>query len=393
MHGRIITLTNSTVSGNDTTGDYATGGGIYGNETTIADSTISENRAFGSRAEGGGVFSEQVTTVTNSTVYNNIAIADGGGIHSGFTTTVTNSTLSGNSSTAAGGGIYSGGTTTLTNTTISDNFSSVEGVGIAVSGQLTLTNSVVLGNFSFQTANEEIFRAAPGGGGGTPAFEGLNIVGADGRPSMRRSVRMSQMPIPRRYSRRPRTTTECSRGCFPTMAGRSRRLRSGTIRQPALDASTGANIPAEDARGVAAFDQPGVGAEGAGNPGIRDLGAFELAPADTTPPDAPLILAIAEDTGADPADGITSDQQLIVSGTAEASATVLVLINGVEAGNTQADATTGAFAFGPTDTLIEGSYDITARAIGRGGQHLPGQRGLLGRDRHHTHRTRPACRT
>ncbi len=83
---------------------------------------------------------------------------------------------------------------------------------------------------------------------------------------------------------------------------------------------------------------------------------------DTTPPAAPVVSAISADTGSSPSDGITSDNTLFFSGTAEAGATVHVFLDGVEIGTTTADGS-GNWSFDYTGTpLADGSYSVTATA-------------------------------
>ena len=83
---------------------------------------------------------------------------------------------------------------------------------------------------------------------------------------------------------------------------------------------------------------------------------------DTTPPAAPAVTAIGTDTGTSPSDGITSDNTLVFSGTAEAGALVHVFLDGVEIGTTLADGS-GAWSFDYTGTpLADGTYAVTARA-------------------------------
>ncbi len=84
---------------------------------------------------------------------------------------------------------------------------------------------------------------------------------------------------------------------------------------------------------------------------------------DQTAPAAPVIAAIAEDTGASNSDEITNDPTLILSGTAEANAIVQVFLSGVGSiGTTTADGS-GAWAFDYTGTsLEEGAHNFTATA-------------------------------
>jgi hypothetical protein len=136
-NGGIMTLTNSTVSGNSAT----KGGGIYNAFSctgTLTNSTISGNSA----PLGGGIFNDEggTMTLTNSTVSGNTAYSDnsgrsGGGIfNEGGTMTLTNSTVSGNTTGGWGGGIYNTGfsssTMTLINSTVSGNSANGSGGGI-----------------------------------------------------------------------------------------------------------------------------------------------------------------------------------------------------------------------------------------------------------------------
>jgi hypothetical protein len=78
-----VTLTNSTVSGNSTAGNFAKGGGIYARTgaVTLTGSTVSGNQVTGINSEGGGVFlDDSVVTIVNSTVTGNSASRVGGGL-------------------------------------------------------------------------------------------------------------------------------------------------------------------------------------------------------------------------------------------------------------------------------------------------------------------------
>jgi hypothetical protein len=114
------------------------GGGVH-NEAgtlTLTDSTISGNQAL-NWWEGGGIRNWGTVTLIDSTVSGNSA-SEGGGIANRGTMVLTNSTVSGNSM----GGIYNrGGTATLTSSTVNDNY-----IGIDNRGTMELTNSTVSGN-------------------------------------------------------------------------------------------------------------------------------------------------------------------------------------------------------------------------------------------------------
>jgi CSLREA domain-containing protein len=135
--GAVLTITNSTLSGNMTGGP---GGGIKNDGTlTVTNSTFSDNSAG---LSGGGIRNAGTLTVTNSTFSGNIAASgSGGGIYvfSG-TATVTNSTFSANQAASAGGGIYYAGTLNYANTIIANS----SGGDCAGSGTLgTNTNNLV----------------------------------------------------------------------------------------------------------------------------------------------------------------------------------------------------------------------------------------------------------
>src|SRR5271170_6223643 len=131
-----LTVTNSTLSGNQVTNvsgfGSGIGGAIYNNGTlTVTDSTFSGNQATGgsqgSLGFGGAIFNAGTGTVTDSTFSGNQATVGGGAIeNSSGTLTVTNSTLSGNSAASLlGGGIENGvgGTVTLKGTILADESS------------------------------------------------------------------------------------------------------------------------------------------------------------------------------------------------------------------------------------------------------------------------------
>ena len=83
---------------------------------------------------------------------------------------------------------------------------------------------------------------------------------------------------------------------------------------------------------------------------------------DSTPPTAPVVTGISNDTGT-PGDGITSDRTLMVMGTAEPNAMVEVFLDGASIGTTTADST-GAWTYDYTATpLGAGTYQLTAQAM------------------------------
>jgi predicted outer membrane repeat protein len=129
---RVIEVTNS--DGNLTLvgvtvryGVIDTGGaGIYNYQgtLTLTDSTITANETT-NMSSGGGVYNDGGTlTLTGSTVYSNTATGDGGGIYSdtSYTLTVTSSTIAENHSNNSGGGLVSNtGTLNMSYSAIVDN--------------------------------------------------------------------------------------------------------------------------------------------------------------------------------------------------------------------------------------------------------------------------------
>jgi hypothetical protein len=80
---------------------------------------------------------------------------------------------------------------------------------------------------------------------------------------------------------------------------------------------------------------------------------------DSTAPGAPVITSVSTDTGI-PTDGITSDNTLIVAGTAEPLSVVTIFFNGTVQGTTTA-ASSGAWTFNAPQQ-VDGTYTITANA-------------------------------
>src|SRR5690349_2615585 len=103
-------------------------------------------RNGGTSGRGGGVYNVGILTLTNSTVSGNNAGDDAGGIINdhGSTATVTNSTVSGNNAGDGGGGIRNAGTLTVINSTVSGNNTGVDGGGIYMfSGTANVFNSTI----------------------------------------------------------------------------------------------------------------------------------------------------------------------------------------------------------------------------------------------------------
>lgn len=88
---------------------------------------------------------------------------------------------------------------------------------------------------------------------------------------------------------------------------------------------------------------------------------------DSIAPAAPVVTSITQDRGISGSDGITNDQTLDISGTAEAFSTVTVYLNSLSIGSTTANAI-GNWSFDNTASAIsEGTHTITAKATDAAG--------------------------
>ena len=173
-----VSLFDSSVSGNSATGDYGSGGGIRNyigvlslynsvvndnvsgldgggislrsGTVSLEDSTVSGNRTTGFGADGGGIFFDGGSiSLNNSTVSGNISGDDGGGIGTiSGDISLSNSTVSGNSSGDNGGGIRTfRGDLSLSNSTVSGNVSGEDGGGIwSDNSAVLLVSSTVTSN-------------------------------------------------------------------------------------------------------------------------------------------------------------------------------------------------------------------------------------------------------
>ena len=151
-----LTISSSTVSGNESQGD---GGGLfarYASSAEITNSTFADNRTTDSAGDGAGIFLRDSNSVISGTTINdNVADDDGGGLYlfSG-TTEVVNSTISGNRANDDAGGIrtVSGATATILYSTIAFNVADSDansdglGGGIQTTGTVTLEHSIVANN-------------------------------------------------------------------------------------------------------------------------------------------------------------------------------------------------------------------------------------------------------
>ena len=151
MSAASLRLINSTVSGN--LADI--GGGIavnYGAMLTVVNTTISGNHVAGFYGYGGGiaVYGGASATLINSTISGNTGI-DGGGIYNAGELTLINTTLA-NNVADYGGGLYMNdcgcGEADVISSTITGNYAGIGGGIYHAAGTLNLTNSIVAGNGS-----------------------------------------------------------------------------------------------------------------------------------------------------------------------------------------------------------------------------------------------------
>ena len=139
--------------------------------TTVLNSLFANNSTTGNGGGGGAILIQGTSTITDSTIRDNICMPTGSGSGGGLwvqlgstsTATITGSTFSGNrvnNSTASGGGIFEqGGNVILVNSTIHNNRAGSGGGFSIVNGTMTgsITNSTITGNSAF-------FGIASGGG-------------------------------------------------------------------------------------------------------------------------------------------------------------------------------------------------------------------------------------
>jgi hypothetical protein len=150
----VLTIINSTVSGNDAAGGF--GGGIANGydeprnvewgTVILSNSTVSGNFA---NFEGGGIYNivGGLLMVTNSTIAGNQADYQGGGIFNdyGAMLTIANSTIAGNAASFLGGGIYNDeGGLVMRNTILAGNTASDGSPDLG--GHLTSSGYNLIGN-------------------------------------------------------------------------------------------------------------------------------------------------------------------------------------------------------------------------------------------------------
>jgi uncharacterized protein YdbL (DUF1318 family) len=104
--------------------------------------------------------------------------------------------------------------------------------------------------------------------------------------------------------------------------------------------------------------------DSAGNTGNMSSGYW--ARVDQTNPAQASVSAISTDSGRDNADGLTNDQSLTVSGSAEANSQVEVFLGGASQGTVMADGS-GNWSYTHGSNLAEGMYRFTAAATDSAG--------------------------
>lgn len=181
-----MTINRSTIAFNTADGQAADngGGGVFnqanaagdgGGTLLVTNSVIAGNVADSGSGSGGGILSEHgATTVTNSTVSDNIAARAGGGVEvAGGTTDLADVELNRNSTGNApgnGGGLHLGGASVVTidASQVLANHASNEGGGLwnSPAGTLTVTNTSVTSNTVGIPGNgPNVFQKGPVAGG------------------------------------------------------------------------------------------------------------------------------------------------------------------------------------------------------------------------------------
>jgi CSLREA domain-containing protein len=158
-----LTLTDVRITEN--TGYSGAGLTVVGPALTMQESVVSDNTSTGVGGLGGGmqIVASTVATLTNVTVSGNTAKSDGGGMYldpyDGGSVTLTNVTVSGNSSDTYGGGIaHYDDAVSLNNVTITGNRATNstpgfgKGGGIYSDGTFAARNTIIAGNTANQGA-------------------------------------------------------------------------------------------------------------------------------------------------------------------------------------------------------------------------------------------------
>ncbi len=245
-----ITINGATFSGNSAAWR---GGGIntYVGNLTIFTTTFDANTAG---MYGGGVSSDSSTTfVSRSTFSNNVSSGPGGGLEvggNGFLT-LTNVTLSANHATTDGGGLfwYPGATimATIINTTFGGNIAGGQGGNLYAGGAA---------NPSINLQNTLLAAGSPNNCDHAITSAGYNLESANTCGLNAAGDQINQNP-------KLGGLTSWNSAVVATMPL--------LATSPAIDAGTGANCPAMDARGIA---RPQDGDRNGS--AVCDIGSFEV---------------------------------------------------------------------------------------------------------------------
>jgi hypothetical protein len=171
-----LTISNSVITGNTSTDNNRSGGGIYTSAlTNITNSTISDNHTLGTLSTGGGIYSAaNLLAITDSVVTGNSGTSGGGIRNAAGTFTMTRTTVSGNDggagAGATGGGILAqGANANIFDSTISGN-AAWGGAGFFRDGSGSGSSVNVIGS----TVSGNIVGA--GGGGGASSLVPMTLI-------------------------------------------------------------------------------------------------------------------------------------------------------------------------------------------------------------------------
>ncbi len=124
-----VVINESIITGNST-GESYTGGGVYCYDTRLSmiETSLSENYS----GTGGGVYAigdTSMVTLDRSLVAGNFAAVEGGGVAvlGGRSLTITTSTISGNAANTYGGGINTRVVTSISHSTVVNNIADADG--------------------------------------------------------------------------------------------------------------------------------------------------------------------------------------------------------------------------------------------------------------------------
>lgn len=176
--GGTLTALNTTIAGNDAAFAYGYGGGLANaGSSTLIDSTVSGNHAIA----GGGIYTSSDLTLVNTTVANNQA-QYGGGLYTTpcgcATATLTNSTVTGNYAHSGGGIYHSAGTLNLTNTIVAGNGAGYGGPDLFALAPVTYGGVNIFSQSGVGQPGIDIYEPSPGN-----IFITLVTVDPDGTPA------------------------------------------------------------------------------------------------------------------------------------------------------------------------------------------------------------------